>query len=58
MNKIERNNVSEAIAKTISQVRSDFERMGGVSKRLKKQAHKDRMKAFQNNAFKKESKNA
>lgn len=56
MNKLERNNLSEAIAKTLSRVRSDFERMGGMSKRLKKAAHKARMQDFANKAFNKEKK--
>jgi hypothetical protein len=57
MNKLERNNVNEAIAKTLAQVRSDFESLGGISKRLKKEQHKARMKAFEQNAFNKGKKN-
>lgn len=56
MNKLERENVKDAVAKTIAQVRSDFERMGGMSKELKKAAHKARMKDFANRAFNKDKK--
>ena len=55
MNSIEQKNLSQAIGKALGQVRNDFERMGGVSKRLKKQIHKSRMQDFQNNAFNKKA---
>jgi hypothetical protein len=56
MNKLQKQNLNEAIAKTLSQVRNDWTKMGGVTKTLKKAAHKARMKAFEQNAFNKDKK--
>jgi hypothetical protein len=53
MNDLEKESFRLAIGNALSQVRSDFERMGGLTKQTKKSLHKQRMQNFQNNAFNK-----
>jgi hypothetical protein len=53
MNDLERNSLRNAVAGVTSLVRRDMDRMGMLPKQFRKKLHKERMQAFQNNAFNK-----